>query len=177
MKNIILCDLDGTLADIRHRLHYIANTQPCPACTVDTPVICPACDDMGFVKRTPDWEGFHAACADDKPIRDTIDAVDFMKRGMTECLGSSVELWITSGRSDSVRGETVRWLHQCGVPHDRLIMRPHGDHTPDDILKRSWLNTIIPKDRVLCVFDDRKRVVDMWREQGLTCYQVAPGEF
>ena len=33
------------------------------------------------------------------------------------------------------------------------------------------------KDNVECVFDDRQKVVDMWREIGLTCMQVAPGNF
>jgi hypothetical protein len=30
---------------------------------------------------------------------------------------------------------------------------------------------------VFCVVDDRQKVVDMWRENGLTCFQVAPGDF
>ena len=30
---------------------------------------------------------------------------------------------------------------------------------------------------VLCVFDDRNQVVDMWREIGLKCLQVQPGDF
>lgn len=31
--------------------------------------------------------------------------------------------------------------------------------------------------RVLVVLDDRKQVVDMWRSLGLTCLQVAEGNF
>ena len=31
--------------------------------------------------------------------------------------------------------------------------------------------------RILCVFDDRTKVVNMWRENGLSCFQVAPGDF
>ena len=30
---------------------------------------------------------------------------------------------------------------------------------------------------LFCVADDRQKVVDMWREIGLTCFQVAPGDF
>ena len=33
------------------------------------------------------------------------------------------------------------------------------------------------KDRILCVFDDRTKVVNMWRDNGLSCFQVAPGDF
>jgi hypothetical protein len=33
------------------------------------------------------------------------------------------------------------------------------------------------KDDVVAVFDDRDKVVNMWRENGLTCMQVAYGNF
>jgi hypothetical protein len=49
---------------------------------------------------------------------------------------------------------------------------------PDDKLKQMWLdNLITDKSKVVCVFDDRQKVVDMWRDNGLTCMQVAPGNF
>jgi len=33
------------------------------------------------------------------------------------------------------------------------------------------------KSRLVAVFDDRDRVVKMWRDVGVTCFQVADGEF
>ena len=36
---------------------------------------------------------------------------------------------------------------------------------------------LIDKDDVFAVFDDRQQVVDMWRSNGLTCFQVADGDF
>jgi hypothetical protein len=60
----------------------------------------------------------------------------------------------------------------------RLVMRKDGDYTPAEVLKRSWLQDgTIDKSRVACVFDDRDKVVGMWREEGLACFQVAPGGF
>ena len=62
-------------------------------------------------------------------------------------------------------------------------MRPTGhpwQYMKDDLLKKGWLNDIFPgekKDRILCVFDDRDKVVKMWRDEGLTCMQVAEGAF
>ena len=44
---------------------------------------------------------------------------------------------------------------------NRLFMRPIKVHS-DDILKKDWLDDI-GKDNVLCTFDDRQKVVDMWR--------------
>ena len=39
------------------------------------------------------------------------------------------------------------------------------------------LDTLIDKDDVFAVFDDRQQVVDTWRANGLTCFQVADGDF
>ena len=62
-------------------------------------------------------------------------------------------------------------------------MRPTSKEfmfVPDNELKRKWFDDLIgedDKDQVLCVFDDRQKVVDMWRELGLTCMQVDKGDF
>ena len=48
---------------------------------------------------------------------------------------------------------------------------------PDEKLKLQWLNEMDWKDDVVAVFDDRDKVVNMWRENGLTCMQVAYGNF
>ncbi len=54
-------------------------------------------------------------------------------------------------------------------------MRPvNKKFVSDDALKKSWL---LNKDSVFMVVDDRQKVVDMWRDLGLTVFQVAPGDF
>jgi hypothetical protein len=55
-------------------------------------------------------------------------------------------------------------------------MRAASDFTPDEELKRQWIEEY-KLEHILCIFDDRKKVVDMWRSLGLTCFQVAPGDF
>ena len=35
----------------------------------------------------------------------------------------------------------------------------------------------IPRERVLCAYDDRDKVVAAWRAAGVPCFQVAPGDF
>ncbi len=59
------------------------------------------------------------------------------------------------------------------------MMRKSGDYTPDDKLKYGWLADLEPpeRNRVTAVFDDRDRMVKMWRDAGITCLQVAPGDF
>ena len=43
--------------------------------------------------------------------------------------------------------------------------------------EKQMLDDHLDIDDVFCVVDDRQKVVDMWRENGLTCFQVAPGDF
>jgi hypothetical protein len=184
MKNIILCDLDGTLADIRHRRHFVERLPDCKVCDglgkVDPDstnhrsglVSCPACNGVGFIgPQKPNWPAFFKACVDDTPLETTIRMIDNLN-------SMDFEIWVVSGRSDEVAAETTEWLHKHVNNYDRLIMRKQGDYTPDDVLKKSWLGDgTIPKDRVFCVFEDRDRVVQMWRDEGLICYQVAEGDF
>jgi phosphoglycolate phosphatase-like HAD superfamily hydrolase len=156
MKPLYIFDLDGTLADCSHRLPYITGEKK-------------------------DWRAFFAACVDDKPIEPAIRTLKALTR--------SAEVWIWTGRSDEVRGETVKWLHDhVGVFHsfwnpmrapEALTMRAAGDHTPDHKLKYGWLADLEPpeRNRLTAVFEDRSSVVQMWRDAGVPCFQVAAGDF
>ena len=122
-------------------------------------------------KTNEGWRAYYAACPKDSVNLPVAVAFDAMRAG-------GKQVWIVSGRSDEVKAQTLEWLTRYGLVPDRLIMRVASDHQPDHKLKRSWLRDgTIPKDRVLCVYDDRASVVAMWREEGLACFQVAPGDF
>jgi hypothetical protein len=57
-------------------------------------------------------------------------------------------------------------------------MRKTDDFRKDSIIKEEiYQENIEGKYNVLCVLDDRNQVVDFWRAKGLTCFQVAPGDF
>ena len=138
----IIFDLDGTLADINHRVHYVRN-------------------------GNRDWDSFFSACTSDLFNTPVAEALWAHLRA-----GHHVEIW--SGRSDVVERETREWLADNGIdPRLLTRMRPAGDYTPDVDLKRSWLHELHPDERPDLVYDDRQRVVDMWRDEGLTCFQVA----
>lgn len=138
----IVFDLDGTLADGAHRLHFL---------------------------EAKDWRGYFAACMGDAPI------VKMIRLARELAVENHVEIW--SGRSDEVRQQTECWLAMHGVPYRRLLMRTAGDYTEDHVLKSSWLDWITKDEWPDIVFDDRNRVVDMWRSRGIICCQVAPGDF
>lgn len=138
-------DLDGTLADITHRVHHVRDGN----------------------RR---WKQFFAECVNDKPKHDIIY--------MTQILGTDNRVEVWSGRSDEVRLETELWLDSWEIHYDHLLMRRGGDYTKDSELKEMWLHSVLNEGgTVEGVFDDRQQVVDMWRRNGITCFQVAPGDF
>ena len=93
-----------------------------------------------------------------------------------------------SGRNEVCRHATWHWLQAhviCSQVWENaaleLVMRPDTDEwrfASDDELKRWLYETVIePVYDVIGVLDDRDRVVKMWRSLGLTCLQVAEGDF
>lgn len=91
------------------------------------------------------------------------------------------QIVIFSGRSAATQDATETWLDQFRVPFDVLKMRPATGNmkwTKDDVLKKMWLDDLIADGTdIVCSFDDRDKVVQMWRDNGITCFQVAPGDF
>lgn len=83
-----------------------------------------------------------------------------------------------SGRSETARKETLDWLDKYNVSFDALYMREDGDNRKDSIVKEEMFNRYIKdKYRVIFAVDDRKSIVDLWRSLGITCLQVAEGDF
>ena len=85
---------------------------------------------------------------------------------------------IVSGRMDHCREDTIEWLIQHNVEFDELFMRRTKDFRPDNEVKQeiydNYINQVYDIEIVL---DDRDRVVQMWRENGLKVLQVAEGDF
>ncbi len=85
---------------------------------------------------------------------------------------------LLSGRDAVCRAETEQWLALHGVQYEALLMRPVGDMRKDAIVKRELFDQHIRgKYNVLCIFDYRNQVVEMWRAMGLKVLQVAEGDF
>lgn len=84
-----------------------------------------------------------------------------------------------SGRDASARAATEAWLaRHVRVPYLGLHLRAVGDSRKDWMVKREiYDREIRDRYRVVGVFDDRVQVVRMWRELGLTVFQVAEGDF
>ncbi|MEM7078614.1 MAG: hypothetical protein AAF513_08300 [Pseudomonadota bacterium] len=118
----------------------------------------------------PDWHSFNKAALFDPPN----EAVAKVMRALFD---AGYDIWIVSGRSDVAQLETRGWLGKHAIPYHHLLMRSASDHRADHVLKREWAMEYNFPASVIAVFDDRKSVVDMWRELNIPCFQVAPGDF
>lgn len=90
-------------------------------------------------------------------------------------------LLFVSGRegTEECRTKTQKWLeNHFGNQNFKLFMRKEKDYRGDEIIKKEIYDTYI-KDKyyIATVFDDRNKVVNMWRKEGLLCCQVAEGDF
>lgn len=140
MKNIVIFDLDGTIANLDHRIPLINCTEP-------------------------NWDEFYAKCDQDRLNNWCVELMYALEQ-------QNYNIYIVSGRRKDTEIKTLAWLRKHKVPYNKLVLvRENKDYTSDQKLKRNWLNTKIDKERILFVVDDRQRVVDMWRKEGLVCLQ------
>ncbi len=152
-KPIVIFDIDGTLADIVHRKHFIE-------------------------EKKPDWRSFNESARVDPPIKATfVILLSFIKLG-------AFDIRFVTGRSIEYKPILLTWLNeQTGIPekwfNDKIIMRQRNDHRADNIVKEEWLLSLTQEERnrILMVFEDRDRVVEMWRSHGIQCYQVQKGDY
>jgi phosphoglycolate phosphatase-like HAD superfamily hydrolase len=150
MKRCYVFDIDGTLADITHRLHYI---QTPPA----------------------DWDSFFAACVGDAPIDHMGRLIDDLYAlgvffvyvsGRSDQVRKETETWLDKHGFPPVGGYT------------KLYMRKAGDHKPDHELKIELLADLRADGyEPILWFDDRNQVVKAVRAAGIPCLQVCDGNY
>lgn len=181
-RNLVILDIDGTVANLERRREILRSK--CAVCLgqgfipdddsalagSDSP--CGACGGKGFKKK--DWYTFYSRVSQDTPISPIIDLARILRNACYRIL-------VVSGRPISwgdleIGKETVKWLAENNVIYDHIFMRNSGDGREDTIVKQEILDKL-PKDRIAYVLDDRDSVVKMWRDNGLTCLQVASGNF
>ena len=143
-EEIVIFDIDGTLADISGRIHHIR-------------------------KKPKNWNAFTEGMGKDKAIHSMIRLCNIL-------YVSGLYVILCSGRNERNRPETIEWLEKEGVNFHELLLRKDNDMRQDAVIKREMLQNLA-KSRILFVVEDRSRVVEMWRSEGLTCLQCAPGEF
>jgi len=145
--NCVLFDLDGTLFDVEHRRRYV-QVEP------------------------KNWDAFNAACVLDK-------ALPHVKLLHDMIYMFGYKIIYCSGRSDEFLPQTLGCLFsEYQVTHPDLRMRKAKDRRSDDIVKKEILDEILAEGyNPVFAVDDRDQVVKMWRENGIPCFQCAPGDF
>lgn len=147
---VVVCDLDGTLADCRHRLHHIKVEKP----------------------NKPNWKKFF----DEMPL----DPVNEWCRDLLHAMSQRHQIIYCTGRAGEYYDLSKKWLEENSLafPGFKLFSRLRGDHRPDWQVKEIIYEfEIKPRYDILFVVDDRQQVVDMWRKHGVTVLQCAKGDF
>lgn len=149
MKEHIIFDLDGTLADDAHRLHYIT-------------------------QYDKDYPKYFSLCMHDKPIWHIIGLFKACKIAYPDR-----KIWIISGRCESVRHETEMWLKYYDIYYDELILRPKECPISTVLWKEQVIKSSIldNKEVIILAFDDNKQVINMFRSHGITALHVADEDY
>jgi hypothetical protein len=134
-----IVDIDGTIADVRHRLHHIKGP------------------------GRKNWKRFFEEMDRDQPIASMVDYVRELAADHT--------ILIVTGRPETYRPQTERWLRDHDVPYEKLYMRRNGDHRPDYEAKTAVLQEI-PAGQIAIAIDDRPPVCAMWEAHGIRCMKV-----
>lgn len=124
-----------------------------------------------WVQTKPkNWKAYNATMSEDRPIENIIN--------LANILHAHYNIIIVTARSDDHEDTTRNWLQRHNVKHDFIYFRKDKDYRDDSIVKSEILDIILEHGHEpVMVFDDRNKVVNMWRERGLQCLQVAPGDF
>lgn len=117
-------DVDGVVADVRHRLHHL--------------------------ERRRSWIGFFEDAAEDTLLAEGARLVADLAR-------EHEIVWLT-GRPEWLRGLTLDWFAEHGLPDGELYMRPHGDYRPAPRYKLSVLRELAPRG-IAAVIDDDDEVI------------------
>lgn len=145
-RQAIVIDIDGTLANIEHRQHFVQGT------------------------GKKNWKGFFANMDKDVPNDWCVEIINKYKQDHL--------IVLCSGRPDSFRETTTKWLKDNNIFFDELYMRPRDDMRADSIVKEIILDfELAPRYNIKMVVDDRMQVCDMWRSRGLVVLQCAKGEY
>lgn len=146
---VAFVDIDGVVADARHRLHYI----------------------LGRQKKgsPPDWDRFYANVHLDPPIPEGVALV----RGL---VAGGVDVRFLTGRRESTREATISWLRaHVGVPETTpLYMRRDRDGMPAPNLKTRVVQEVLATVGVTRAIgiDDDPKVVAAYQKLGLYVVHV-----
>ena len=114
-----------------------------------------------------DWHLYNSEVEKDTPITSVINVLSALSFNNT--------IILLTGRSESTRAATERWLKTHGIEPDCLLMRDDEDFRKDYEMKSDHIDEIQSSFEILGAFDDNKDVLTMLRLRGihtLDCSQI-----
>lgn len=146
MRNAIIMDMDGTLADVSGMRHYV-------------------------VGEHKDFDRFHkSACLFAPPNEPIADAA----RVLYNCVAKPAILIVTA-RKRMWGDYTKMWLDKYSIPYTRIYMRANDDQRKDYEVKKDILARIRSQGfEVVHAFDDNPNVIKLWQQEGIPT-TVVPG--
>ena len=145
----------------------LKDKNPCFVFDLDG-TLCDVSHRRQWVATQPkNWDAWNAGISEDKP---NMPVLEVLHR-----LSNVYDIVLVSGRGSEYRQPTIDWLRKHGVHFSDLYMRTEGDFRPDDEVKSELADQVEKDYRIVGVFDDRKRVVDMWIKRGIFVFDVAQG--
>ncbi len=153
MTDAIIFDIDGTWANVEHRRHHVSG-------------------------NTHNWDAFFDEMVHDPPYADVVFLAELIATH-----ANAPALFAFTGRPETHRSQTENWLEEH-VPSyfakaEALLMRPADQlYISDVVIKRDMLKTIRGQGfEPRIVVDDRPRVVQMWRDEGITVLAHDSGDW
>lgn len=148
-KNWIIVDLDGTLCDCAHRVHWAQAKQ---------------------------WDEFHAGIPEDEPHEDVCTFLDWARHthevllctGRDERHRTATEKWLHDQGLDHYITHLLMRPNKDFSPDHELKTR---------LVDEFFGSREKALASVLVVLDDRDKVVTAWRDAGFKCWQVAAGNY
>ena len=117
-----------------------------------------------------DWNAFFDACGDDPLITEV--------GRLLELLDPSLAIVLLTGRPISVQRITMAWLERYKLRWDLLIMRDYGDYEVATAFKRRVVGELRAEGFDLrLAFEDDRRNVAMFHQQGVPCVYIHSGYF
>lgn len=123
-RPLAIVDIDGVVADVRHRLHHLQTGRG----------------------RRKDWDAFFAAASD--------DGVHSEGLAVVERLAHDHEIVFLTGRPERLRASTEQWLDINGLGGHGLVMRPEGDRRPAATIKVELIAELSRDRTIGIVVDD-----------------------
>lgn len=196
----IICEIDGVLADHRHRLHFVDLTAAGAVLkrqNTSWPSFCRWIEKENREWRF-DWDSFYAAMDKDE-VNEAIDLIASAAFWYNCSNDNGVDMLFVTGRPERFREQTEKWLAQPSLKWEikpehgtNLFMRPDfipfdcpcrpptpcynkpkPDHRPSHVIKKEiYEREIAGKYNILFALENDDACIEMYGGLGLTCLKV-----